>query len=155
MSDIRHYIGGSGIDGTSGRWGSVFNPATGEEIRRVAFADKREVDRAVAAAAAAFPQWAATPPLTRARILFKFLEHLSRERDALARLAKRTAAVADTIHDHDPGRQREQWRRFSGEMRRSAHELAVTLAAGDERAIPATARRLVATCQSCHATFRD
>ena len=86
MSDIQHYIGGRRVDGTSGRWGSVFNPATGDEVRRVAFADKGEVDRAVAAAAAAFPQWAATPPLTRARILFKFLELLNRERDALARV---------------------------------------------------------------------
>src|SRR5215472_9898490 len=86
MSDIQHYIGGNSVDGTSKRWGSVFNPATGEAIRRVAFADKAEVDRAVAAAAAAFPQWAATPPLTRARTLFKFLELLAREHDALARV---------------------------------------------------------------------
>jgi malonate-semialdehyde dehydrogenase (acetylating) / methylmalonate-semialdehyde dehydrogenase len=86
MSDIPHYIGGKPVDGTSGRRGDVFNPATGECIRRVAFADNGEVDRAVAAATAAFPQWAATPPLSRARILFKFLELLVREQDALARL---------------------------------------------------------------------
>jgi malonate-semialdehyde dehydrogenase (acetylating) / methylmalonate-semialdehyde dehydrogenase len=86
MSDIGHYIGGKRVDGTSGRAGDVFNPATGERIRRVAFADAGEVDSAVAAAAAAFPQWAATPPLTRARILFKFLEQLAREHDALARV---------------------------------------------------------------------
>jgi malonate-semialdehyde dehydrogenase (acetylating) / methylmalonate-semialdehyde dehydrogenase len=86
MSDIQHHIGGERVEGASGRWGDVFNPATGERIRRVAFADGGEVDRAAAAAAAAFPAWAATPPLTRARILFKFLEILGRERDALARL---------------------------------------------------------------------
>jgi RNA polymerase sigma-70 factor (ECF subfamily) len=78
-----------------------------------------------------------------------------RERNELTRMAKRTAAVADTIHDHDPGRRREQWRRLSGEMRLSALELASTLASCDERAIPARARQLVATCQSCHVTFRD
>ena len=38
MSDIQHYIDGKRVDGTSGRWGDVFNPATGEKIRRVAFA---------------------------------------------------------------------------------------------------------------------
>jgi malonate-semialdehyde dehydrogenase (acetylating)/methylmalonate-semialdehyde dehydrogenase len=86
MSDIQHHIGGKRVNGASGRSGPVFNPATGEEIRRVAFADRGEVDRAVAAAAAAFPQWAATPPLTRARILFKFVELLGREHDALAGL---------------------------------------------------------------------
>src|SRR5881392_1006187 len=89
MSDISHFINGKRVDGRSessgGRGGDVFNPATGEQVRRVAFANGAEVDAAVKAAAAAFPGWAATPPLTRARILFKFLEILSREHDALAR----------------------------------------------------------------------
>ncbi len=86
MSDAHHYIQGKAIEGTSGRWGDVFNPATGERSRRVAFASAVEVDRAVQAAAAAFPGWAATPPLTRARVLFKFLELLKRDHDALARV---------------------------------------------------------------------
>src|SRR5487761_1583645 len=86
MSDIQHYVGGKPVAGSSGRWGDVYNPATGEKIRRVAFASAGEVDRAVAAAAAAFPGWAATPPLARARILFKFLELLARGHDALARV---------------------------------------------------------------------
>ena len=38
------------------------------------------------AAAKAFPAWAATPPLTRARILFKFVELMNREQDNLARI---------------------------------------------------------------------
>src|SRR5579862_1637412 len=85
MSDIHHYIGGRQAEGKSGRWGDVYNPATGEKVRRVAFAEPGEVDAAVKAAAAAFPGWAATPPLTRARIMFKFLEVLARDHDALAR----------------------------------------------------------------------
>ena len=79
MSDIHHYIEGKRAEGASGRWGDVYNPATGEKSGRVAFAGAAEVDRAVRAAAAAFPAWAATPPLTRARILFKFRELLDRE----------------------------------------------------------------------------
>src|SRR6201987_2167737 len=86
MSDIHHYIEGKRAEGTSGRWGDVYNPATGERSRRVAFATAGEVDQAVGAAAAAFPVWAATPPLPRARILFKFRELLDREAGALARL---------------------------------------------------------------------
>ena len=82
MSDILHYIGGTHAVGTSGRWGDVYNTATGERSHRVAFAGAAEVDRAVRAAAAALPAWAATPPLTRARILFKFRELLDRERSA-------------------------------------------------------------------------
>src|SRR5438477_11587311 len=90
MSDISHFINGKRVQGRSessgGRGGDVFNPATGEKVRRVAFASAADVDAAVKAAAAAFPGWAATPPLTRARILFKFLEILAREHDALARV---------------------------------------------------------------------
>src|SRR5437773_6381780 len=86
MSDISHFINGKRVQGSSGRGGDVFNPATGEKVRRVAFASAADVDAAVKAAAKAFPAWAATPPLTRARILFKFLEILAREHDALARV---------------------------------------------------------------------
>ena len=86
MTDLGHYIDGKRVAGASGRSGEVFNPATGEVARRVAFADAAEVDRAVEAAAAAFPQWAATPPLGRARVLFKFRDLLERESEALARL---------------------------------------------------------------------
>jgi malonate-semialdehyde dehydrogenase (acetylating) / methylmalonate-semialdehyde dehydrogenase len=85
MSDVQHFIDGKRADGTSGRWGEVFNPATGERVRRVALGGGAEVDAAVQAAAKAFPAWAATPPLTRARVLFKFLEILAREHDNLAR----------------------------------------------------------------------
>src|ERR1043165_6199422 len=86
MSDISHFINGKRVQSASGRSGDVFNPATGEKVRRVAFANAADIDSAVKAAAAAFPGWAATPPLTRARILFKFLELLHREHDNLARV---------------------------------------------------------------------
>ncbi|HTZ36809.1 MAG TPA: CoA-acylating methylmalonate-semialdehyde dehydrogenase [Stellaceae bacterium] len=86
MSDIPHYIDGRRVDGNGGRGGDVFNPATGDKIRRVGFASAAELDIAVQAAAKAFPGWAATPPLTRARILFRFLEILAREHDNLARV---------------------------------------------------------------------
>jgi malonate-semialdehyde dehydrogenase (acetylating)/methylmalonate-semialdehyde dehydrogenase len=85
MSDVQHFVNGKAISGASGRWGDVFNPATGERVRRVALASVAEVDQAVRAARAAFPAWAATAPLTRARVMFKFLEILAREHDALAR----------------------------------------------------------------------
>ena len=86
MSDVQHFINGKHSDGSSGRWGDVFNPATGERARRVAMGGAAEVDQAVKAAATAFPAWAATPPLTRARVLFKFRELMERDSDALARM---------------------------------------------------------------------
>ena len=83
---LHHFIAGKIVEGRSGRFGDVFNPATGEVARRVAFADAGEIDAAVAAAAAAFPAWSATPALTRARILFRFRELLERDAGEFAAL---------------------------------------------------------------------
>ena len=83
---IHHYIGGREIAGRSGRFGDVFNPALGIVARRVAFASAGEVGEAIAAAQAAFPAWAATPPLRRARVMFKLKELLERDADKLAQL---------------------------------------------------------------------
>ncbi len=85
-SSIDHWIAGQPAAGRSGRSADVFNPATGQVSGRVALASASEVDTAVANAQAAFPQWADTPPLRRARVMFKFLELLNRHRDDLARL---------------------------------------------------------------------
>jgi malonate-semialdehyde dehydrogenase (acetylating) / methylmalonate-semialdehyde dehydrogenase len=86
MSDVQHFINGKPAAGSSGRWGDVYNPATGERARRVALGGAAEVDQAVKAARAAFPAWAATPPLSRARVMFKFRELLEREADAFAQI---------------------------------------------------------------------
>src|ERR1700683_4872102 len=83
---VPHFIGGQLVAGASGRFGEVYNPALGKPARKVSFASKAEVDRAVEAAAAAFPAWAASPPLRRARILNRFLELLQRDLDRLARI---------------------------------------------------------------------
>jgi malonate-semialdehyde dehydrogenase (acetylating) / methylmalonate-semialdehyde dehydrogenase len=81
---VNHFIAGKIVAGSSGRFGDVFNPATGERTRRVALADPGEVDAAVKAAAAAFPAWSATPPLSRARVLFRFRELLGQHEDEFA-----------------------------------------------------------------------
>ncbi|HTJ94181.1 MAG TPA: CoA-acylating methylmalonate-semialdehyde dehydrogenase [Pararobbsia sp.] len=86
VRNITHFIGGKIQPGTSGRTGDVFNPATGKVQARVPLASKAEVASAVAAARAAFPAWAETPALKRARILFKFKELLDQHADELAEL---------------------------------------------------------------------
>ena len=86
LAPIGHYIAGQIVAGTSGRHQDVYNPATGAVSGKAALASKAEVDKAVAAAQAAFPGWAGTSPLRRARILFKFLELMNQHRDELARL---------------------------------------------------------------------
>lgn len=83
---IGHFINGQTCEGTSGNSGDVYNPTTGHVSTQVAFADQNELDTTVAAAKAAFPAWAATPPLRRARILFKFKMLLEDRIDELAEI---------------------------------------------------------------------
>ncbi len=86
---LTHMINGRAVDGTSGRFGEVFNPALGSVSARVPLASVAEVDAAVAAANAAFPAWSETAPIKRARVLFKFKELLDRHHDELAELITR------------------------------------------------------------------
>jgi malonate-semialdehyde dehydrogenase (acetylating)/methylmalonate-semialdehyde dehydrogenase len=86
VREIRHWIGGKEVAGASGRAGDVYDPALGEVSGRVAFASTEEAGRAIAAAHAAFPAWAATPSLRRARVMFKFKELIERDMDKLAAL---------------------------------------------------------------------
>lgn len=82
---ITHWIGGQPEAGSTGRSSAVYNPATGQISGQVALGGKTEVDAAVRAAKAAFPAWADTPPIRRARVMFRFLELLNAHRDELAR----------------------------------------------------------------------
>jgi malonate-semialdehyde dehydrogenase (acetylating)/methylmalonate-semialdehyde dehydrogenase len=81
---VGHWIDGQRVASTSGREQAVYNPATGAVARQVALASKAEVQAAVAAAQAAFPTWADTPPIRRARVMLKFLELVNQHRDTLA-----------------------------------------------------------------------
>ena len=98
MSDvINHYIGGKVVEGKSGRRGDIYNPAIGEVIRQVDFASTEEVRAAVATAQAAFPAWAATPPIRRARVMFKLKQLIEANMDELAQLV--TEEHGKTIAD--------------------------------------------------------
>ena len=83
-TEAGHFIGGRAVASASGRRQPVYNPATGEVSRQVALASVDEVNAAVASAKAAFPAWADTPPLRRARVLNKFLALMNQHKDALA-----------------------------------------------------------------------
>src|SRR2546421_11319358 len=101
MREIGHFVGGKEVNGTSGRFGDVFNPNTGEVQARVAFATHAEVEHAIAVAAAAQRAWAATNPQRRARVMFRFLELLNRDFDKLANLlsSEHGKTVADAKGD--------------------------------------------------------
>jgi malonate-semialdehyde dehydrogenase (acetylating)/methylmalonate-semialdehyde dehydrogenase len=89
LDTITHYINGVKVDTQSGRYADVFNPALGEPVARVALGTTEEVDAAVRAAEKAFPAWSATPPLTRARVLFKYLQLCQQHTDEFAAMLTR------------------------------------------------------------------
>jgi malonate-semialdehyde dehydrogenase (acetylating)/methylmalonate-semialdehyde dehydrogenase len=81
---VAHFIGGRLMAGNGPRTQPVYNPATGRVARQLMLADASDVNLAVQAAQDAFPCWADTPPIRRARVMFKFLELMNRHRDKLA-----------------------------------------------------------------------
>ncbi len=89
LDTITHFINGQLVDTASGRYADVFNPAVGEPCARVALGTADDINAAVAAAAAAFPAWSATPPLTRARVLFKYLQLCQQHTDDFAAMLTR------------------------------------------------------------------
>ena len=89
MKTIGHFIGGKHVEGTSGRFADVYNPATGEVQAKVALASQAELRAAVENAAAAQPAWAAQNPQKRARVLMKFVDLLHRDMDKLAEALSR------------------------------------------------------------------
>jgi malonate-semialdehyde dehydrogenase (acetylating)/methylmalonate-semialdehyde dehydrogenase len=96
MQTIQNAIGGKLVTSTSTRTQPVFNPATGEPTATLHLSTLDELNAAVASAKAAFPAWSNTPPMKRARIMFRFKELLDRHADDLAReISKEHGKVHD------------------------------------------------------------
>ncbi|MEM7293831.1 MAG: aldehyde dehydrogenase family protein, partial [Pseudomonadota bacterium] len=83
---LYHYINGERVEGTSGRHGNVYNPATGEVSGQAPLASTGEVENAIAAAQAAFPAWSATPVGKRAQLMFAFRDKIVSHMDELAEI---------------------------------------------------------------------
>ena len=86
---LTHYVNGQAFAGNSERSTTGFNPSTGAVVTTIPLANAADVDHAVASARAAWPAWSETPPLKRARILFKFKALLDEHQDELAALITR------------------------------------------------------------------
>ena len=89
MKTIPHYINGQRVVGSGKNNGDVFNPATGEISAKVAFATEGETSLAIEAAKNALTSWSKTPPLKRARVMFKFKELIEQRTDELAEIITR------------------------------------------------------------------
>ena len=83
---LLNFIGGRWTPSAATAHLDVYNPASGEVIARTPLSTGADVDRAVQAAAAAFPAWSETPPVIRARTMFAFKQQLEEHFEELARL---------------------------------------------------------------------
>src|SRR5258708_32244755 len=92
LETVPVWIDGKAVS-PSGRFGEVFNPASGQGTKRVPLCDEKPIDEAVKAAAKAFPAWRDTPPLRRARVMQKVLGRIPRNQNGLT-----------VIHTAEPGK---------------------------------------------------
>jgi len=86
MKIIEHFVNGKKYSGNSKRFSPVYNPATGEETSKVKLGSSEDLNKAVQEAQEAFFSWSNTPPLQRARVLFKFKELIEKNEDELTKI---------------------------------------------------------------------
>jgi malonate-semialdehyde dehydrogenase (acetylating)/methylmalonate-semialdehyde dehydrogenase len=105
MRNLTHFIGGKHVQGTSGRYGPVYDPMTGEMQAKAPLASTAEMRAAIDNAAAAFPGWAAENPQKRARVMFRFKQLVEDNMDQLAELLSREhgKVIADSRGDIQRG----------------------------------------------------
>ncbi len=104
MRTIEHIVAG-GAAGAATRHGDVYDPNSGQVQARVTLGTTADLDRAVAAAQAAQPGWAATNPQRRARVMFRFKELVEANMEELARTlsSEHGKVIADSKGDIQRG----------------------------------------------------
>ena len=105
MRQVHHFIAGTHEAGSDTRTGDIFDPGTGQVQAQVCLGTPADLDQAVQAALAAQPDWAATNPQRRARVMFRFKELLEANMDELAELlsSEHGKVVADSKGDIQRG----------------------------------------------------
>jgi malonate-semialdehyde dehydrogenase (acetylating)/methylmalonate-semialdehyde dehydrogenase len=105
VRELTHYISGRHVSGTSGRFGDVFEPSTGEVQAKVPLASRTEVEAALADAEKAQVDWGSWNPQRRARVLLTFLDLVAKDIESLARLlsSEHGKTVADAKGDIQRG----------------------------------------------------
>ncbi|MEL0150186.1 MAG: aldehyde dehydrogenase family protein, partial [Rhodobiaceae bacterium] len=101
MREVKHFIAGKSTIGHSRREGEIFNPNTGQVQASVCLGGADDIAAAVEAAQKVQPEWAATNPQRRARVMFKFKELLEANMDELAALlsSEHGKVIADSKGD--------------------------------------------------------
>ncbi|MFK0100718.1 CoA-acylating methylmalonate-semialdehyde dehydrogenase [Streptomyces sp. NPDC091040] len=105
VRELTHFVGGKSVPGTSGAYGEVYDPNTGEVQALVPLANRAETEAVIADAVEAQRAWGEWNPQRRARVFMKFLQLVEGEKDTLARLlsAEHGKTVADAHGDIQRG----------------------------------------------------
>ena len=105
MREVKHFIAGKSTIGHSTREGEIFNPNTGQVQASVCLGGADDIAVAVEAAKKVQPEWAATNPQRRARVMFKFKQLLEDNMDELAALlsSEHGKVIADSKGDVQRG----------------------------------------------------
>ncbi|MEC7154644.1 MAG: CoA-acylating methylmalonate-semialdehyde dehydrogenase [Pseudomonadota bacterium] len=105
MRQVHHFISGAHKAGSDTRTGDIFDPGTGQVQAQVCMGTSADLDEAVQAALVAQPEWAATNPQRRARVMFRFKELLEANMDELAELlsSEHGKVIADSKGDIQRG----------------------------------------------------
>ncbi len=105
MREVKHFIAGKSTIGHSRREGEIFNPNTGQVQASVCLGGADDIAAAVEAAQKVQPEWAATNPQRRARVMFKFKQLLEDNMDELAALlsSEHGKVIADSKGDVQRG----------------------------------------------------
>jgi 1-pyrroline dehydrogenase len=111
------FIAGDWADAASGESASVINPATEEEIAQVPKGEASDVDRAVAAARAAFDTWSQSTPQDRSKVLYAFADAIERDAETLSKLEQDNVGKPKGTADFDVEFTVDNVRFFAGAAR--------------------------------------
>ena len=116
-TQTRNFVGGEWVDAVEGATMEVLNPATGEAIAQVPSGTAADVDRAVAAAVAALPEWFETTPGERAEMLLKLAEVIETNAEELAQLESLNTGKPIEVSRAEPPVEVDNLRFFAGAAR--------------------------------------
>ena len=98
MRKVDHFLAGGSV-ASSGRTHKIWNPSTGEVQAEVVLGDASVLEHAVAQAKKVQPEWAATNPQKRARVMFEFKRLVEAHKQELAELlSSEHGKVVDDAH---------------------------------------------------------
>ena len=98
---LKNFVDGAWVDSSGTAITDVKNPATGKTLALTPMSTAGDVDQAVRAAQAAFPSWRATPPVQRARYLFKLKTLLDENKEEIGRICTQEhgKTLAEAVND--------------------------------------------------------